>query len=167
MPRVLDATFLLLVAVLAALVALAHWRGGPDLVWKGLSGGGQLLARYALLVAVSLLAAGFAEVLIPREWIRESLGAETGLRGIVLATGMGIVTPSGPFVSMPVAAVMLRTGAGPGPVVAFVSAWGLLALHRFVAWEVPILGLRFAALRWGVSLALPVLAGLLARHVRL
>lgn len=167
MPRALDGTLLLLLAVLAALAALAHWRGGSELVWKGLSGGGQLLLRYGLLVAVSLVAAGFAEVLIPREWIRESLGAETGLRGILLATGVGALTPAGPFVSMPVAAVMIRTGAGTGPVVAFVSAWALLAVHRFVAWEVPILGLRFAALRWSVSLALPVLAGLLARHVRL
>ena len=34
----------------------------------------------------------------------------------------------------------IRTGAGAGPVVAFLSSWSLLALHRLVAWEVPILG---------------------------
>ena len=47
--------------------------------------------------------------------------------------------------------------------VAFLSAWALLALHRLVAWEVPILGWRFAALRYASCLVLPFLAGLVAR----
>jgi hypothetical protein len=51
-------------------------------------------------------------------------------------------------------------------VVAFLTAWSLLALHRFVAWEIPILGWRLAALRYSVSLAIPVLAGLAARWLR-
>jgi uncharacterized membrane protein YraQ (UPF0718 family) len=162
-PRVLDATLLLLVLGLLLLVALAWWRGGGELVWQGLAGGGGLLLRYALVIAISFLAAGFAEVLIPHAWVNQYLGADSGLRGILLGSAAGVVTPAGPFVSMPVAAVMLRAGAGPGPVVAFLTGWSLLALHRLVAWEVPILGLRFALLRYLACLALPLLAGLLAR----
>jgi uncharacterized membrane protein YraQ (UPF0718 family) len=64
---------------------------------------------------------------------------------------------------MPIAALMLRAGAGTGAVVAFLAAWALLALHRFVAWEVPILGWRLATLRYGLCLVVPVLAGLAAR----
>jgi hypothetical protein len=48
-------------------------------------------------------------------------------------------------------------------VIAFLTAWSLLALHRFVAWEIPILGWQFATLRYGVSLVIPVLAGLTVR----
>ena len=51
----------------------------------------------------------------------------------------------------------------PAAVVTYLTAWSLLAVHRLVAWEVPILGWRLAALRYGVSLAIPVLAGLAAR----
>ena len=76
---------------------------------------------------------------------------------------MGMLTPAGPFVAMPIAVVMLRAGAANAPVIAYLTAWSLLALHRFVAWEVPILGWQFASLRYGVSLAIPVLAGLAAR----
>lgn len=85
------------------------------------------------------------------------------MRGILLAAGAGALTPSGPFVAMPLAAVLARGGAGPGPLVAYVTGWALLALHRLLAWEMPMLGVRFALLRWSVSLALPVLAGLAAR----
>ncbi len=152
-----------MLVALAALALLAWWRGGGELVRTGLAGGVGLLARFGLVLVVSFLAAGLAEVLIPRDAIRGLLGAETGVRGILLAAGAGALTPSGPFVAFPIAAVLARSGAAPGPLVAYVTGWALLALHRLVAWELPILGPRFALLRWGVSLALPILAGLLAR----
>ncbi len=159
----IDGNLILLLLVLAALSGLAWSRGGAELVGQGFASGASLLLRYALILIVSFLAAGFAEILIPHAWIRDTLGADAGLRGILIATGAGLVTPAGPFVSMPIAAVMIRAGAGVAPVVAFLTAWSLLALHRLVAWEVPILGWRLALLRYGVSLLLPVLAGLAAR----
>jgi uncharacterized membrane protein YraQ (UPF0718 family) len=112
---------------------------------------------------VSFLAAGIAQVLIPQEWVREALGEGSGLRGILLGAAAGIITPAGPFVSMPIAVVMLRSGAETGPVVAYLTGWALLALHRLIAWEAPILGWNFALFRWGICLVLPLLAGLLAR----
>lgn len=159
----IDANLILLLLVLAALAGLAWSRGGAELVGQGFASGASLLLRYALILIVSFLAAGFAEILIPHAWIRDTLGADAGLRGILIASGAGLVTPAGPFISMPIAAVMIRAGAGVGPVVAFLTAWSLLALHRLLAWEVPILGWRLALLRYGVSLVLPVVAGLAAR----
>ena len=91
--------------MLAGLVGLAWLRGGRELVLTGLGDGLSLLYRYALVLVVSFLAAGFAEVLIPHDWVRTTLGADSGLRGILLATAAGAVTPAGPFVSMPIAAV--------------------------------------------------------------
>jgi uncharacterized membrane protein YraQ (UPF0718 family) len=163
--RVIDGTLLVLVALLAGLVLLSHARGGTGMVASGFREGLDLLLRFAPVIIVSFLAAGFTEALVPREWVREWLGADSGLRGILLATGAGVVTPAGPFVSMPIAAVMIRSGAGAGPVVAFLAAWSLLAVHRLVAWEVPILGWRFALLRYGACVALPLAAGLTARAV--
>ena len=145
----IDGTLLVLSGLLLALAGLAYSRGGEELLFHGLGEGWQLLLRFGPVIVVSFLAAGFADSLIPREWVREQLGADAGLRGLFLAAGAGVLTPAGPFVSMPIAAVMIRSGAGAGPVVAFLSAWSLLAVHRLVAWEVPILGWRFrrAALR--------------------
>jgi len=160
---ILDAQFLLMLAVGVALAGLAWWRGGESLLRAGLSEGGDQLVRYGLLIAVSFLAAGFAQVLIPSEWIRGALGRDSGMRGIALATAAGIATPAGPFVSFPIAATLLRAGAEPAAVVTYLTAWSLLAVHRLVAWEVPILGARFALIRYAICAALPVLAGLLTR----
>lgn len=161
--RVFDGTFFFLIAVLVLVAALAYWRGGDAAVAQGFSEGWATLVRFGPMIIVSFLAAGFADLLIPPEWVRAQLGADSGLRGIALATGVGILTPAGPFVSMPVAAAMIRTGAGAGPVVAFLSAWSLLAVHRLVAWEVPILGWRFALVRYATCAALPFIAGFAAR----
>jgi len=160
---ILDAQFVGMLALALALAALAFSRGGATLLRAGLDEGlGQLL-RYGALIAVSFLAAGFAKVLIPREWIQAALGHDSGLRGILLASAAGIATPAGPFVSLPIAATLLGAGAAPPAVIAYLSAWSLLALHRLVAWEVPILGARFALVRYAICVALPILAGLLAR----
>jgi uncharacterized membrane protein YraQ (UPF0718 family) len=161
--RVFDGTLIFLIAVLLWVAALAHWRGGNEMVVKGFSEGWDQLVRFGPMIVISFLAAGFADSLIPQSWVREQLGAESGWRGIALATGVGIITPAGPFVSMPVAAAMIRTGAGAGPVVAFLSSWSLLAVHRLIAWEVPILGWRFALVRYATCAALPFFAGFAAR----
>jgi uncharacterized membrane protein YraQ (UPF0718 family) len=161
--RVIDGTFLALVGLLGGLALLARARGGGPLVGEGFAAGWDLLLRFAPVIVVSFLAAGFAQLLIPQDWVRERLGADSGLGGILLATAAGVVTPAGPFVSMPVAAVMIRSGAASGPVVAFLASWALLAVHRLLAWEVPILGWRFAALRYLACAALPIAAGLVAR----
>ena len=160
-----DGTLLLLVAIVAALSAVAWARGGEELLRRGLLDGGTMLWRYAILICVSFLAAGLASAVLPEEWVRRSFGVESGFAGILLATAVGMLTPAGPFVAIPIAAVMIRNGAAAGPVVAYVSGWSLLALHRFIAWEVPMLGWRFAALRYGACLVLPPLAGLIARAV--
>ena len=160
---IFDTSLWVLCALCLGLAALAWAKGGLPLVQQGLASGGNTILRYSLVILVSFIASGFAEQLLPQQWMRESLGETSGLRGLLLATLLGTLTPAGPFVSMPIAAVMLRAGAGTGPVIAFLTAWSLLAVHRLVAWEIPILGWQVASLRWGVSLALPVLAGLAAR----
>lgn len=159
----IDATMIVVLLLLGVLASVAFATGGRELLAAGFSDGAGSLLRFAPMIAISFLAAGFAQVLLPQQWVREYLGSESGLPGVLIATAAGLVTPAGPFVSMPIAAAMIRAGAGAGPVVAFVSSWGLLALHRLVAWEIPFLGWKLALLRYGVCAAVPVLAGLAAR----
>jgi uncharacterized membrane protein YraQ (UPF0718 family) len=161
--RILDAQFLLMLGLVVVLGALAFWRGGGTLLRAGFGEGVDQFVRYGLLIAVSFLAAGFAQVLIPSDWIRGALGRDSGMRGIALATAAGVATPAGPFVSLPIAATLMRGGAEPAAVVTYLTAWSLLAVHRLVAWEMPILGARFALVRYAICAALPILAGLLTR----
>lgn len=163
--KIFDGNFWIVFGMLVALCGVALARGGTPLLGEALGNGTRLFLRFGAVLFLSFLVAGLAETLMPREWVSNALGEESGWKGLFLATAAGIVTPAGPFVSMPLAAGMLRSGAAPAPVVAFLSAWSLLAIHRLVAWEVPIMGAPFALTRWALCLFLPVLAGALARHL--
>ena len=84
-----DAQLVFMIGLLAVLGALAIWRGGAPLLWEGLGQGGDLLLRFGLLIAVSFLAAGVVQTLIPRDWVEGALGSEAGMRGILIATAAG------------------------------------------------------------------------------
>lgn len=161
--KIFDGNFWIMLGLLGVLSALAFLRGGPPLVLESLGGGTRQFLRFALVLFVSFLVAGLIEGLLPRAWVSRALGEASGWRGLGLASAVGLVTPAGPFVSMPLAAAMLRAGAAPAPVVAFVASWGLLAIHRLVAWEIPMLGAPFALTRWVACLFVPPLLGALAK----
>ena len=161
--KIFDANFWIVAALLAGLAAVAFFRGGAPLVSESMGGGLRLFIRFMPVLLLSFLVASLAEALLPRAWVASALGEESGWRGLLLASAAGMVTPAGPFVSMPLAAGLLRTGAAPPAVIAFIASWGLLAVHRLFAWEVPMLGASFALTRWLLCLALPVAAGALAR----
>ncbi len=46
--------------------------------------------------------------------------------------------------------------------VAFIASWSILAIHRVLAYEIPLLGGRFTFVRIASSFMLPPLAGVLA-----
>lgn len=159
MMKILDSNFWIVFGLFVGLSLLAWGRGGTPLLGEALTGGGRLIVRFGAVLVLSFLVAGLAETLMPREWVSGLLGEDSGWRGLLLALGAGIVTPAGPFVSMPLAAAMLRSGAAPAAVVTFLAAWSLLAAHRLFAWEIPILGASFAVTRWALCLVLPLAAG--------
>lgn len=163
--KIFDGNFWIMLGLLVLLSGVALLRGGTPLVAEAMSGGTRQFLRFALVLFVSFLVAGLVETLLPRAWVSAALGEGSGWKGLALASAVGLVTPAGPFVSMPLAAGMLRAGAAPATVVAFVASWGLLAIHRLIAWEIPMLGAPFALTRWGLCLAVPIALGALARIV--
>lgn len=162
--KILDSNFWIVLGILVALCGVALGRGGTPLLTEALGSGTRLFLRFGAVIFLSFLVAGLAETMMPREWVAGALGAESGWKGLFLASAAGIATPAGPFVSMPLAAGMLRSGAAPAPVIAFLSAWSLLSIHRLVSWEVPIMGASFALTRWALCLFVPVMVGAMARY---
>ena len=64
---------------------------------------------------------GFALAIFPPETIRKLLGAESGFIGILAAALIGSVTLMPGFVAFPLAAALLKSGAGYMQLAAFVS----------------------------------------------
>ena len=160
---IFDSNFWIVFGLLVVLCGIAFGRGGAPMVSEALGSGTRLFVRFGAVIFLSFLVAGLAETLMPRAWVAAALGEDSGWKGLFLASAAGAITPAGPFISMPLAAGMLRSGAAPAAVVTFLAAWSLLAIHRLFAWEMPILGASFAITRWLLCLGLPVLVGAFAR----
>ena len=142
------------------LTVISYTRGGGEHI-LGLKSAGNLLLQIAPLLIFAFIVAGMVQVLIPQEMISKWVGVESGFRGILIGTAVGSLTPGGPFISMPIAAGLLRTGASTGTMVAFITAWSLLAVSRLPL-EVGILGWQFTLIRLACVFFFPPIAGLIA-----
>jgi len=67
------------------------------------------------------LVIGFALAIFPPEMIRKLLGSESGIWGVLAAAAIGSVTLMPGFVAFPLAAALLKSGAGYMQLAAFVS----------------------------------------------
>ena len=116
----------------------------------------------ALRLPLALLAAGALTRLLPQDFIASKLGGASGFEGVLVGSVFGAVLPGGPIVTFPIVVLFMKSGATAAPLVALVTSWSVLALHRVLIFELPLMGPRFALIRVASSIALPPIAGVLA-----
>lgn len=157
-----DAVRIALVA-LALILAFVTWRrSGPAEVRRA---GGIAVDTIILVIPKLVLALFTASLLaevLPAQTILSVVGPETGLLGIVLASVIGGILPGGPVTAFPIALFVWQIGAGVPQVVALLTGWSCFAFHRLLAYEIPMIGHRYAILRLLSVAVVPVMAGLLA-----
>ena len=159
---------LILVWLAVLVLAVLVWRReGPRGVQASAVSALDIAKSLALRLPLALLTASFLMQIVPVEHMTALIGPTSGLLGIVAAALVGGLLPGGPMTSFPIVIVFLHAGAGVPQIVALVAGWSVFALHRMLAYEAPIMGGRFIALRLVSSLILPVLAGLWAQWVLL
>jgi uncharacterized membrane protein YraQ (UPF0718 family) len=150
-------------ALAIALLYIGYQRGGGEHV-VGLKSAGNLLLLIAPLLIFAFIVAGMIPILVPTETISRWVGAESGFRGILIGSAIGGLMPGGPFVTMPIAAGLLRTGASVGTMVALITAWSLLAFSR-LPMEIGLLGWKFTLVRLACVFFFPPVAGLIANRL--
>lgn len=148
-------------ALVVVLTIVAFAQGGLGRAAEGYRHGFDLAVSVAPQVALGFALAGLITVVVPQELIARWIGEGSGLQGVLIATFAGLLTPGGPFLQFPLVASLARGGAGVGPLAAYLTAWSLLGLNRALVWEIPLLGGSFAVARYAVSIAAPILVGVL------
>ena len=142
------------------LLFIGFQKGGGEHI-LGLKSAGNMLIQIIPLLIFAFIIAGMIQVLIPHEMISKWIGVESGFRGLLIGSAMGGLSPGGPFVSMPIAAGLLRTGASIGTMVAFLTAWSLWAFTR-LPMEIGVMGWKFTLIRLACTFFFPPIAGLIA-----
>ena len=138
----------------------AYRMGGGEHIMALKSAGSLMLQVLPMLIFVFIIA-GVIQYILPVDVVAKWVGTESGIRGILVGTVAGGLTPGGPMVSMPIAAGLLGAGAGIGTMVAFMTGWSLWAFSR-IPLEVGLMGWKFTAIRLTCTFFFPVIAGLLA-----
>jgi uncharacterized membrane protein YraQ (UPF0718 family) len=152
----------LIMAVLALVLLYLGYRTGEGQHIMGLKRGTTMIVEILPLLVCAFVVAGMAQVLLPQEVLARWIGEESGLKGIFLGTIAGGIAPGGPYVSLPIAAGLLKAGAGIGTMVAFLTGWSLWAVSR-LPMEFGILGWRITLIRLACTFFFPPIAGLLAQ----
>lgn len=151
----------IIMGVLAVALLVAGYLQGGDQHITGLRSAWRTTIQVLPMLLLAFVVAGMVEALIPREQVSRWIGQESGLRGILIGAVAGGLAPGGPYVSLPVAAGLLRAGASTGTMVAFLTGWSLWAVSR-LPMEAGILGWRFTLVRIACTFFFPPIAGLIA-----
>lgn len=117
-----------------------------------------------LLIVAGILLGSVIQVVVPKDVIAKTLGTESGLVGILLATVLGAIIPGGPYVLLPVLASLYAAGADLSSIIAFIVAWSTIALGR-VPFELAFFDQKIVAIRIIAGIPLPIIAGYLTKII--
>lgn len=154
-------TTLILCAVATALALGAYFKQ-EDLALKGFKITGTMLLQMAPMLVAAFVIAGQLQVLLPKDIVAQWLGKTAGFKAILIGSAAGALTPGGPYVSLPIALSLFKSGAGIGCVVAYLVGWTMWGLNG-LAFEIGILGLRLTLAKRLATLLFPPVAGILAQ----
>jgi len=152
---------IIMAALTVTLICVGYFRGQGEHV-AGLKEGARIMLPILPLLLFAFVLAGMIQVMIPKEYIVRWVGTESGFRGIFLGAFAGSLMPGGPYVNLPIAVGLFRTGASLGCVVAFLTGWSLWAFNRLPL-EVGILGWKLTLIRLASVIVFPPLAGMIAQ----
>jgi uncharacterized membrane protein YraQ (UPF0718 family) len=122
-----------ILGVLAVVLLYVGYAKGQGQHITGLKLSMKMTIQILPLIVFAFIVAGMVQVLVPQELLSRWIGAESGLRGILIGT-----------------------------MVAFLTGWSLWAVSRLPL-EVGIMGWRFTAIRLVCTFFFPPIAGLMAQ----
>lgn len=147
--------------IITIILLLFSWKQGQDTVKRGTQLAWLTTKKNGLLIILAFIIAGFVNILSPEELVTAWIGPDTGWQGIITAEFLGSLLPGGPYVVFPIIAILVQAGAGLGPVISLITSYSTQSLLS-ISFELPFMGWRFTAIRWGFGLAIPLLAGFIA-----
>lgn len=155
----LEITIFLIAAAFAAFVLSFKTRGKEE-TRAGLAKGGKMLWSMTPLLLLAFFLTGFLKVLLPPDIIHTFIGEEAGWRGVLLSVIAGIAMASPPYAVFPIISLLYEKGASLSAATAFIISWSV-ANGATLAFEIPIMGYRFSALKLSLTILIPFIAAFL------
>ena len=101
----------IIMGVVALVLLLVGYQRGAGQHVEGIKSALSMIIEILPLLLFAFTIAGMTQALLSQEMIAKWVGAESGLRGILIGSVAGGLCPGGPFVSLPIAAGLIRSFA--------------------------------------------------------
>ena len=156
--RLVDGSLLFMIAFAVTSAVACYIVNGPRVFVQALQDELSLVLQIVPVIIGAVLLAACLQVLLPIDAVKRQLGQDSGWRGLLLATALGLFVPGGPMASFPLMLAVMGAGADVAASVAFLTSWSVLGLQRVIVWEIPLMGGDFALIRFLASVPLPLIA---------
>ncbi len=160
-----DTSFLIILIITIVSGLAVYFTKGREIFLVSLEEDAKLFIKILPIITGGILLVGSMHLLLPSKHIAKWLGKDSGIKGIIMASVLGGITPGGPMVSFPLLITLKSKGADIGSLVSYITAWTTISFTRTLAWELPLMGVEFTLVRLTSSLILPLIAGLLFRKM--
>lgn len=155
----------IILGILTLILLIISFLKGQNLPLIGLKAGSKLFLNTLPLIVLAFAIGGLIQVLVPKEFIANWLSEKSGMKGIIVGSLAGAVTPStGPFVIYPIAVSLYKSGAGMGVVVAYILG-GFFWNIQGIPFSLAFLGKEIFIAKFISCLSFPILGGLIAHFI--
>jgi len=117
-----------------------------------------------LILPPAFVLIGLFDVWVSRKTVENSFGEKSGLMKYIYAIGLAATTVGGTFVAFPVANALYHKGAEYDSIVTYVTAASLFMIPMSIM-EASILGIKFTALRLGLSIPLIIISANILKFI--
>lgn len=138
-------------AVGAALVFVAFLLALPSYRAKAVALMASQTRSMLLVIPPIFLLLGLLDAWVPRERMMRLMGPDSGPKGGVLAFLLGSFAAGPLYGAFPVAAVLMKKGAGFANILIFIGAWSTTKIPMLL-FEISALGPRFALSRLAIDI---------------
>lgn len=138
-------------AIVAALAFFAFLLALPEYRGKAIAMIASQTKSMLLVIPPIFILLGLLDVWVPREKMMRFMGPDAGLKGGVLAFLLGSFAAGPLYGAFPVAAVLMKKGAGFANILIFIGAWSTTKIPMFL-FESAALGPRFAFSRLAIDI---------------
>lgn len=152
----------LFLAVLAVDAILAVFR--PSVARHSVVNTLEFLWDVVAIVPTVMVLIALFDVWIPRHVVERSVGAASGVRGVLLTIMLGTAAAGPLYAAFPVARSLHEKGARLANVAIFLGVWGTIKIPMILL-ESSYVGVRFALLRLALTLPGVIAIGFLVERM--
>jgi len=153
MKKLIGKYWFLIAVVAANLLVLIY---NPQIEMKALNFTGKNFLNFLFMLTPIFICIGLMDVWIERDMMIKIMGEKSGLKGVLVALMLGVITAVPLYALLPVAGVLLKKGSRISNILIFLCSSASIRIPLLL-FETSSLGWKFTFVRFGLNFVVVLL----------